>query len=279
MKQPELGQKILELRKAKGMTQEELVERCNINVRTIQRIEAGEVTPRSFTIKTILDALGYDYTQVAEKDSESNSSVEAKQAIPYLKVAFYVGIAYLLLAFAETMLDYTLWDNYPFTYDTLEPWFISIKALVMVTFTVFIFGFYKLSFASPNTLLRGASIMLMAGNILAVGADIYGFYSDEATAIGIKVSQSILFGALYIVFSLGVIKYQTTYGSYALVTGLLGMASGLALLTVILALPGLVVLTVFEILLLVFLYQSSELLSDRKDPAFTAESPQEASFT
>ncbi len=50
MKQPELGKKISELRKAKGMTQEELVEKCNLNVRTVQRIEAGEVTPRSFTI-------------------------------------------------------------------------------------------------------------------------------------------------------------------------------------------------------------------------------------
>ena len=30
MKQPELGKKISELRKAKGLTQEELVEKCNI---------------------------------------------------------------------------------------------------------------------------------------------------------------------------------------------------------------------------------------------------------
>lgn len=38
MKQPELGKRISELRKEKGLTQEELVEKCNINVRTIQRI-------------------------------------------------------------------------------------------------------------------------------------------------------------------------------------------------------------------------------------------------
>ncbi|MEX2592117.1 MAG: helix-turn-helix domain-containing protein [Anditalea sp.] len=63
MKQPHLGQKILELRKAKGFTQEELVEKCNLNVRTIQRIEAGEVTPRSYTIKTIFEALGFDYKE------------------------------------------------------------------------------------------------------------------------------------------------------------------------------------------------------------------------
>jgi transcriptional regulator with XRE-family HTH domain len=60
MKQPELGKKIAELRKAKGLTQEELVEKCNINVRTLQRIEAGDATPRSYTIKTIFPALDYN---------------------------------------------------------------------------------------------------------------------------------------------------------------------------------------------------------------------------
>lgn len=52
MKQPELGKKILELRHSKGLTQNELAEKCNLSIRTIQRIELGEVIPRSFTIKT-----------------------------------------------------------------------------------------------------------------------------------------------------------------------------------------------------------------------------------
>jgi transcriptional regulator with XRE-family HTH domain len=60
MKQPDLGKKIAELRKAKGLTQEELVEKCNINVRTLQRIENGEATPRSYTIKIIFAALDYN---------------------------------------------------------------------------------------------------------------------------------------------------------------------------------------------------------------------------
>ncbi len=57
MTQPELGRKIAELRKAKGWTQEELVHRCNLNVRTLQRIESGEVTPRGHTIRVIFEAL------------------------------------------------------------------------------------------------------------------------------------------------------------------------------------------------------------------------------
>lgn len=61
MKQPELGQKIATVRKAKGLTQEELVDTCNLSVRTLQRIESGEVIPRSYTLKVISQALEYEF--------------------------------------------------------------------------------------------------------------------------------------------------------------------------------------------------------------------------
>jgi transcriptional regulator with XRE-family HTH domain len=66
MKQPELGKKIVELRKAKGLTQEELVEKCNLSVRTLQRIESGEVSPRSYTTKIIFAALDYKTSDTSE---------------------------------------------------------------------------------------------------------------------------------------------------------------------------------------------------------------------
>jgi transcriptional regulator with XRE-family HTH domain len=47
------GIKLVEIRKAKGLTQEEVAEKCKITVRTIQRIESGIVNPRAFTIKII----------------------------------------------------------------------------------------------------------------------------------------------------------------------------------------------------------------------------------
>ncbi len=73
MKQPELGLRILELRKQKGLTQDELVDLCNINVRTLQRIENGEVTPRSYTIKTILTALDYDFESLQSEENHLGS--------------------------------------------------------------------------------------------------------------------------------------------------------------------------------------------------------------
>jgi transcriptional regulator with XRE-family HTH domain len=41
MNQPDLGLKVTELRQQKGLTQEQLAERCEVSPRTIQRIESG----------------------------------------------------------------------------------------------------------------------------------------------------------------------------------------------------------------------------------------------
>lgn len=89
MKQPELGLKISQLRKQKGFTQEELVDQCNINVRTLQRIESGEVTPRSYTIKTILSALDYDYENLTTTEiNNRQSKIKFLQRKPRPSISF-----------------------------------------------------------------------------------------------------------------------------------------------------------------------------------------------
>ncbi len=100
MKQPELGRKIAELRKAKGLTQEELVDQCNLSVRTLQRIEAGDVTPRSHTIRVILDAL--DYPAEGPLISASLSDIHGK-SILNLPGQFYRKILDLLNLKTNTM--------------------------------------------------------------------------------------------------------------------------------------------------------------------------------
>ena len=52
-----IGQKIVQLRKSKGYTQEELAERAKVNLRTIQRIENDENKPSGNTLKLICEAL------------------------------------------------------------------------------------------------------------------------------------------------------------------------------------------------------------------------------
>ncbi|WP_460624317.1 helix-turn-helix domain-containing protein, partial [Kineococcus endophyticus] len=96
-----MGKKISELRKAKGLTQEELVEKCNLNVRTIQRIESGEVTPRSYTVKALFEALDYRWEEV-----KSGFTDEERKVPTYLYFTFAAGLVFFFLAFFEIGMEY-----------------------------------------------------------------------------------------------------------------------------------------------------------------------------
>lgn len=48
---------VKEARLAKGYTQKELSDLTSISIRSIQRIENGEIIPRSYTLKTLAAAL------------------------------------------------------------------------------------------------------------------------------------------------------------------------------------------------------------------------------
>ena len=45
MEKLEFRKRLIEVRKARGLTQEDVAEKCKITVRTIQRIESGAVKP------------------------------------------------------------------------------------------------------------------------------------------------------------------------------------------------------------------------------------------
>ncbi len=61
MKQPELGVKVAALRQVKNLTQEQLAEACEVSTRTIQRIESGEVDPRTYTLSMLKEILEFDF--------------------------------------------------------------------------------------------------------------------------------------------------------------------------------------------------------------------------
>jgi uncharacterized Tic20 family protein len=61
MNQPDLGLKVSELRQGQNLTQEQLANYCEVSARTIQRIESGEVEPRSFTRNSLSNILEFDF--------------------------------------------------------------------------------------------------------------------------------------------------------------------------------------------------------------------------
>lgn len=93
MQKLDFGTKLIEVRKAKGLTQEEVAEMCKITARTIQRIESGKVKPRAFTIKLISETLGFDFFMSSNTNYDVNSEnqklkLEDRNVLWYMKDLF-----------------------------------------------------------------------------------------------------------------------------------------------------------------------------------------------
>ena len=78
------GEVIKQLRLKKGITQEELAARTELSVRTIQRIESGEVDPRAYTLQAIAEALEVDFETFAESEISKD---ETDKWIPLLHLS------------------------------------------------------------------------------------------------------------------------------------------------------------------------------------------------
>ncbi|WP_100614720.1 WG repeat-containing protein [Confluentibacter citreus] len=74
MENLDFGKKLIEVRKQKGLTQADVAEKCNVTIRTIQRIESGSVKPRSSTIKIISKALEFDFFETSTQNSKLKSN-------------------------------------------------------------------------------------------------------------------------------------------------------------------------------------------------------------
>jgi transcriptional regulator with XRE-family HTH domain len=89
MNQPLLGTRIAELRNQKGITQKELADACQIDIRTIQRIEAGKVLPRMYTIRLLAVALG---TEISYFNGDTIQSVHvgASRQLKWALIAAFI---------------------------------------------------------------------------------------------------------------------------------------------------------------------------------------------
>lgn len=78
------GKLIKELRLKKGMTQEELAEKTDLSIRTIQRIEKGEVDPRAYTHQIIAEVLEVDFELLYSNNEPDivNESVSLRKEHP-----------------------------------------------------------------------------------------------------------------------------------------------------------------------------------------------------
>lgn len=67
---------IREARLTKGYTQKELSDLSNISVRSIQRIENGEIVPRSYTLKTLSEILEVPFETFQQQKSAEATKLQ-----------------------------------------------------------------------------------------------------------------------------------------------------------------------------------------------------------
>ncbi|MFO7575557.1 MAG: helix-turn-helix domain-containing protein [Bacteroidales bacterium] len=277
MKQPELGRKITELRKGKGLTQEELVDKCNISVRTLQRIEAGEVTPRSYTVRTILAALDYDLSKISDNDADRRSFSEWLKdtflinidpdrsgtfIIKQLNTAWLFGLVFFILGFLEAAAEYFRFKENQMIFSI--PVYISIKVGILVSFFYFQRGFIVVGHMFRNYLLKIMSYVLIFGVFLIISYDIASLFYDSIEREFILGAQALTFGGIGILFGISLIKLQRSFGSVPVIAGIFEIVASCFFLTIILAFMGHIMLIPAELLEIVILYKAVEIIKSKQ---------------
>jgi len=97
----EIGEKIKELRKKKGLSQEELADAAGINLRTIQRIENNESEPRGNTMNLICKVLDIHAEDILDYGKQTDNS---------FMVFFHLSVlSFLVIPLGNIILPLILW--------------------------------------------------------------------------------------------------------------------------------------------------------------------------
>lgn len=96
-----IAEKIKQIRTQKGFSQEELAEKTNLSLRTIQRVENGKSNPHGNTIIRIADALNVTIDTFIDSQKEENKT--------YLASLHISALSFLLFPLLGIILPLLLW--------------------------------------------------------------------------------------------------------------------------------------------------------------------------
>ena len=96
-----IGKKILELRKRKGLTQEELSDLAKINLRTLQRIEKGETEPLGNTMKRLCEILEINLEDILDYGKKDDK---------HFLIFFHLSVlSFLIIPLGNIIIPAILW--------------------------------------------------------------------------------------------------------------------------------------------------------------------------
>lgn len=264
MKQPELGQRLAELRQQKSLTQEDLVEACNVSVRTIQRIESGEVTPRVSTIKILLSALDADFESFKNAINVTKTQDYLRSTESWLQVAWISGIVYFVLGFLDALLEYERFENF-YEVDSIG-FFVAAKIGYFLSYTFFVMGLIKLGDYFSNYLLKITGFLMIGLFAVITFFDVFSiFYPiSDTNLLSLGAGESICVGAVGIVFGIGLMRLQDGMGQLAKIAGIIEIIVGFFFVVVILFFLGYLMLIPATIIEIILLFKGLEFIKSER---------------
>lgn len=198
MNQPELGRRISERRNQIGITQKELSESCNVDIRTVQRIESGEVVPRHSTLKLISHFLEYDFQQHTGTDDLQNN----------------VSKDFLLVSFIAGILNVINW----LFFVSIIPVKVSgvdihlFFAMIHLITTVFFYaGFFVLGRRYKNLVIQISSVVIAVIVSIMVFSDILAIATHFSFIVYVIKLLGVILGINGMVFGIGLIFVKNRF--------------------------------------------------------------------
>lgn len=110
--------RIIAVRKRKGLSQELLAEKSGVSLRTIQRVEQGDTTPRGYTVQALATALDVDLDVLQEQpELDATPAPVLVAAAPpalrsdpqFLQLLNLSALSFLVLPFLNIVVPLLLW--------------------------------------------------------------------------------------------------------------------------------------------------------------------------
>jgi transcriptional regulator with XRE-family HTH domain len=206
MKQPEIGKRLNEIRIQKGITQKELSDLCSVDIRTIQRIEAGDVEPRMSTLKILAAALETEDLFLAQEVGSETNSIETNNG--EIRIAFSVSLIAGIFYFFNFILYSLVLPN--FTSISGGPVLFLLSVIHIISGGLFFMGFVFMGRKFRNNLLFIFSIVIIILIPVFVVADFLARITGHMIFIYMIRATVVMIGITGVMFGMALIKTGNT---------------------------------------------------------------------
>jgi transcriptional regulator with XRE-family HTH domain len=216
----EFGKKVSDARLKKGMTQKELADACDVDIRTIQRIEADEVTPRTYTIKLLGNVL-----DLALEESDNRNNKITTEINLTLTLACIFGIVFIvnniLFIFIENRLSLKPGDHVFF-----NVW-LGMAVVYVTTFVFFFIGLYYIGRIYHQTIIKIATLLPLIFVPIYIIFSALTFQINNPLFLQLRMITIIILGIGAISLGIGLLFLNSKRKIFAEIAGILQILCGL----------------------------------------------------